>query len=307
MDKSLIKIGTRASRLARWQADEVRTVLERAGYPTEIVLIQTIGDQLLETTISKIGEKGVFTRALDEALEQGKIDVAVHSAKDIPTEFSDELEIVAVMKREDPRDVLLANSEEVHFENFSKTFRIGTSSLRRQAFLRNYFPMHEVAELRGNLDTRLEKLKRGDYDGIILAYAGVARAGFKSYIRQKFSVSQFSPAVAQGAVAVMARKEHPIRADLRNLLNDITAEIEITAERAFLNRMNGGCHAPIFGLATLTADTLTLSGGIAAMDGSGVIRQEVEGQSNQAVNLGVALANSVLSSGGKDYLNGIES
>lgn len=307
MDKSLIKIGTRASRLARWQADAVRTVLEKAGFPTEIVLIQTIGDQLLETAISKIGEKGVFTRALDEALLEGTIDLAVHSAKDIPTEFPEALEIMAVMKREDPRDVLLATSEEVHLENFSRTFRIGTSSLRRQAFMRNYFPMHQVLELRGNLDTRMDKLKRGEYDGILLAYAGVARAGFKSYIRQKFSVSQFSPAVAQGAVAVMARRNNAQSNELRQLLNDRTAEIEVTAERAFLNRMNGGCHAPIFGLATLTADTLTLAGGIAAMDGSGVIRHEVAGQSSQAVSLGISLAESVLSSGGKDYLHGIES
>lgn len=306
MNKPLIKIGTRASRLARWQADWVRTHLEQAGYPVEMVLIQTIGDQMLETAISKIGEKGVFTKALDDALVEGTIDVAVHSAKDIPTVFPDPLVIVAVMKREDPRDVLLALSEEVHFENLSRSFRIGTSSLRRLAFMRNYFPAHQVLELRGNLDTRLEKLKRGEYDGILLAYAGVVRAGFRQYIRQRFPVSIFAPAVAQGAVAVMSRQDHPLNPEFHSILNDITAETEVTAERAFLNRMNGGCHAPIFGLATLTADTLSLAGGIAALDGSGVIRHEVSGHAAQASQLGVQLADLVLSSGGKAYLHGIE-
>lgn len=305
MNKPIIKIGTRASRLARWQADWVQTHLEQAGYPVEMVLIQTIGDQMLETSISKIGEKGVFTRALDEALVAGTIDMAVHSAKDIPTEFPDELAIVAVMRREDPRDVLLALSEDVHFENLSRSFRIGTSSLRRQAFMRNYFPTHEVVELRGNLDTRLEKLKRGEYDGILLAYAGVVRAGFKQYIRQRFPVSIFSPAVAQGAVGVMTRQNHPLNSEFKSILNDTTAETEVTAERAFLNRMNGGCHAPIFGLATLTADTLSLAGGIADLNGSGVIRHEVSGPASQASQLGVRLADLVLSSGGKEYLNGI--
>jgi hydroxymethylbilane synthase len=306
MNSTLIKIGTRASRLARWQADAVQQILEKAGFKTEIVLIQTIGDQLLETSISKIGEKGVFTRALDEALSRGEVDVAVHSTKDIPTEFPDDLEIVAVMKREDPRDVLLACSEEVHFENFSRTFKIGTSSLRRQAFMRNYFPMHEVAELRGNLDTRMEKLKKGEYDGILLAYAGVIRAGFKSYVTQKFPVHVFTPAVAQGAVAVMARKDHPARKSMRSLLNDSTSEIEISAERAFLNRMNGGCHAPIFALATLSPETLSLSGGIAAMDGTQVIRHEIAGPVAQATQLGLQLAETVLSSGGIDLLHGFK-
>lgn len=301
-----IRIGTRGSRLALWQANAVSDLLKKNGWETEIIIINTIGDEMLDVSISKIGDKGVFTKALDTALLEHKIDIAVHSSKDIPTELPDGLEISAVMKREDPRDVLLALSEEVHMENFTRSFKIGTSSLRRQALMKHFFPAHTIDELRGNLDTRLERLKQGEYDGILLAYAGVIRNGFTSYITQKFNVNVIMPAVAQGAVGVMSRTGEPDAAIWRSVINDTTAETEIIAERSFLNRMNGGCHAPIFGLATLTNNTLTISGGIAAMDGSRVIRKEFTGSAANAADLGRQLAETVLSIGGKELLHGFE-
>jgi hydroxymethylbilane synthase len=300
-----IRIGTRGSRLALWQANAVKQTLALAGLESDIIEIQTKGDELLDISISKIGEKGVFTKALDDALIEGSIDIAVHSSKDIPTELPDALEIAAVMKREDPRDVMLALNEEVHLENFTRTFKIGTSSLRRQALLKHYFPQHHVLELRGNLDTRIEKLKRGDYDGIILAYAGVKRNDMLKYVVQKFNVNVFAPAVAQGAVGVMARKNDPIGAVCRANLNDVISESEVITERSFLNYMNGGCHAPIFGLATRTADQITLAGGVAAMDGSAIIRHELSGPVENSVSMGVELAKYVLSNGGKELLYGI--
>jgi len=302
-----IRIGTRGSRLALWQAEAVKSALKQAGIESEIVVIKTLGDEWLDISIQKIGEKGVFTKALDDALLQDEIDLAVHSTKDIPTQFSEDLDIIAVMKREDPRDVLLALSDEVHLENYTRSFRIGTSSLRRQALMRHFFPGHSLLELRGNLDLRLEKLKSGAYDGIVLAYAGVIRNNMQAYITQKFNVTVFTPAVAQGAVGIMGRKNSPVVNTCRPLLNDITSEIEVITERAFLNRMNGGCHAPIFGLATLTADTLHLSAGVAAIDGSRIIRQEVTGTADNALHLGISLAETVLSLGGKELLHGTES
>jgi hydroxymethylbilane synthase len=304
-DMHTLRIGTRGSRLALWQANAVKQSLALAGMQAEIVEIQTKGDELLDISISKIGEKGVFTKALDDALIEGSIDIAVHSSKDIPTELPDALEIVAIMKREDPRDVMLALSEEVHLENFTRSFKIGTSSLRRQALLKHYFPQHQVLELRGNLDTRIDKLIRGDYDGIILAYAGVKRNDMLKYVVQKFNVNVFAPAVAQGAVGVMARKNDPIAALCRLTLNDSTSEIEVSAERSFLNYMNGGCHAPIFGLATCTANHLTLAGGVAAMDGSAIVKYELNGERENAISMGVELAKIVLANGGKELLYGI--
>jgi hydroxymethylbilane synthase len=301
-----VRIGTRGSRLAKWQAEWVQSKLMAAGVKAELVVIQTLGDQQLETALYQMGSKGLFTKALDEALISNEIDLAVHSTKDIPTEFEDSLELGIILKREDPRDVLVGLREEVHFENLNQSFKIGTSSLRRQALIHHYFPGHTLLDVRGNLDTRIEKLKNGLYDGLVLAYAGVKRLGLNSFIRQKFNVNVITPAVAQGAIGVIYRKSDDDQMIWKEILNDVTTFTEILAERAFLRKMEAGCHAPVFGLATLTGNLLSIDAGIASIDGKNLIRQSLDGLAVDAEFLGTSVAESVLALGGKSMLHGIK-
>ncbi|MEM9718022.1 MAG: hydroxymethylbilane synthase [Bacteroidota bacterium] len=289
-----VRIGTRNSQLALWQTHQVKGLLEAQGIKTTIEEIQSEGDRNQTDALYAMGSVGVFTRALDEALLSDKIDIAVHSAKDIPSSIPEELEIVAFLKRENPREVLLGASKEVQLENFSRPWSIGTSSVRRKAQLAFFAPHIQVKDIRGNLNTRLKKLQNGEYDGILLAYAGVKRMGWEHLITQKLNVQSFVPAVGQGAVAVVAKRSYDSFDKVRSLLNHKPTDWAIRAERSFLRTMQGGCHTPIFGLATLVQDHLSLTGGIASLDGKRMVKKTMEGSATQGAELGKQLAREVL-------------
>lgn len=288
------KIGTRGSKLALWQANLVKDLLMAEGIVAEIEKIKSQGDLVQSIPLHEIGMPGIFTHALDLALIADEVDLAVHSAKDMPSVLPEALEIVAFLKREDPRDVLLGMSEEVHLENFSRTWVIGTSSLRRTAFLKHYFDHVEVKDIRGNVDTRIAKMEAGEYDGIVLAYAGVKRLGLERYIVQKFNLSTFTSAIGQGAIAVVCKKDYKYKDQLRTALNHPVTEYALRCERAFLRTIDGGCKTPAFAHANVMGESLSVRGGIAAEDGSVIHRHVMEGLIGDAPQIGIELGKHIL-------------
>lgn len=299
-----IRIGSRGSKLALWQAHLVRDLLVAGGHEVELVLYKTVGDLQQDKALHNIGERGLFTTALDNALLSDAIDIAVHSSKDMPSRLPDGLEPVAFMKREDPRDVLLAIDPKVDLDNLNHRMVIGTSALRRQAFLHHYVPHCETKLIRGNLDTRVAKLESGEYDALILAYAGVKRMGYTHLVRRKLNVNTFTPAVGQGAIGIVARSGAAGLESVRSILNHQETEWSLIAERSFLRRMNGGCHTPIYALATVVENRLSMQGGVGAVDGSQLLRDQIEGHIEQAEALGTKLAEVLLSKGATEILHG---
>lgn len=297
-----IRIGTRGSQLALWQANTVKNLLQAQGIESELVIIHTIGDKQTNKPLHELGAQGIFTKALDEALLEKKIDIAVHSCKDIPGEIHQDLIISSVLKREDPQDVLLSVHSEVHLENQSRTFIIGTSSLRRIAFLKHYFCQHQIKEVRGNLDTRIEKLRKGEYDALILAYAGVKRMGLEKYIQQKLSKEVFIPAVGQGAIALMIRKDDDYHYEKTRMINHEQTFYEVLCERSFLRTIQGGCQLPIFGYSRVFMDSIELLAGIASIDGKKIIKQVMSGPIQEAQEIGKKLGNKILNEGGKELV-----
>jgi len=272
--------------LALWQAHSVQEILARAEINATCQIIHTTGDLQQQKALHQLGTVGIFTKALDQALLEGRIQLAVHSAKDMPASLHEELELLACLKREDPRDALLAAKPEVSLENVTQNWVVGTSSLRRTAFLKYYLPHIVVKNIRGNIDTRLEKMMNGDYDAILLACAGVKRMGLEKYIVQKLNVNTFTPAVAQGAIAVVCRKDLPRKEALRKALNHIPTELAVSCERQFLHTVAGGCSIPVFGLATVTGNTIGLTAGIADTNGKLLLRTYQEGPLQEALKVG---------------------
>lgn len=270
-----IRIASRGSELALWQARAVQAVLRAAapGAEVEISVVKTLGDRILDVPLAKIGDKGLFTKELDAALLAGEADLAVHSLKDVPTRVPDGLELVAVGRREDPRDVLLLPPGRTgSLADLAPGARVGTSSLRRRAQLRAARPELEVLDLRGNLNTRLAKLDRGDYDAILLAAAGVLRLGWADRIAAYLDPPEWLPAVGQGALGVIARAgDERVRALLADFHDPFTAACT-AAERALLASLEGGCQIPIGALAHADEDGLTLHGLVADVDGEVVLR-----------------------------------
>lgn len=299
-----VRLGTRGSKLALWQAHKVKEILEGAGMSAEVKLYKTTGDIRTEKALHDLGERGLFTTVLDDALLNNEIDIAVHSSKDVPSQIPTELELIAFMKREDPRDVLVATDEAIDLDNLNAPIVIGTSSLRRQSQLKHYVPHCEVKLIRGNVDTRVAKLEGDGYDALILAYAGVKRMGYLDLVRRKLNVNTFTPAVGQGAIGIMGRSGDTGLSQVREALNHRETELAILAERAFLRTLQGGCHTPIFALATVMGDTLSMQGGLGAIDGSVIMRESIEGHTTQARALGEKLAETLLSKGASDILNG---
>lgn len=297
-----IRIGTRASKLALWQANYVADLIKPSGYRTEIIPMDTRGDKILDVTIAKIGSKGVFTEEIEEKLLDGSIDIAVHSAKDLSSELADELELIAFTEREKVNDVVLS---------FDKTFnlkqdniRIGTSSTRRVSFLRHFYPQATAVPVRGNLQTRVEKLKAGECDALILAYAGVHRMGFDHLITEQLETSYFVPPVGQGSIAIECHKK--LAFDKKEIVarwvNHVETEDCIRAERAFLKTLEGGCSIPSFGYAWLEANVLTLKAGIISLDGRQVIKIKRSAPVEDGKELGKSIAVEVLANGGEDIL-----
>jgi len=299
-------IGTRRSKLALWQAEWVHARLRELEPELAVSLkrIKTTGDKILDTPLASIGGKGLFVKEIEEALLRGEIDLAVHSMKDVPTRLPAGLEILAIPEREDPRDVLITLNK-VSLERLVPGSRIGTSSLRRQAQLLHYRPDLSIQILRGNLDTRLRKLEAGEYDGIILAAAGIKRLGWSDRVTEYLSPDVSLPAIGQGALALEGRTDDGFVREVVARLDHHPTRIAVTAERAFLERLEGGCQVPIAAHAAITNGTLTLSALIAGVDGRRLVRDSLQGPMRDAHRLGVELAERLLARGGDEILKEI--
>ncbi|NVJ84861.1 MAG: hydroxymethylbilane synthase [Algoriphagus sp.] len=304
-----IKIGTRGSKLALWQAYHVQDLLKSAGLESEIIIIDTKGDQILDVSISKIGSKGVFTQELEDQLLDGRIDIAVHSAKDMQSNLPDEFEIIAFTQREQAHDVLLSHKSGISLKNTGKPLVLGTSSTRRVATLKHFYPHIKTVEVRGNLQTRIRKMEEGLCDALLLAFAGVHRMGYDEKIVENLLLEEFIPAVGQGSVAIESSKnlDTTIREQIIKACNDLSTSYMLRAERAYLRVLEGGCSIPVFALASEKQGKLQLKGGIVSLDGQKRICFEVEGERENPEKLGEQLAQEVLEAGGQEILVDIKS
>ncbi|WP_075350582.1 hydroxymethylbilane synthase [Algoriphagus marinus] len=304
----LVKIGTRGSKLALWQAYHVEGLLQKAGLATEIVLIDTKGDQVLDVSISKIGSKGVFTQELEDQLMDGRIDIAVHSAKDMQSNLPSGFEIIAFTEREKENDVLVSHDSSISLKNEERTLVLGTSSTRRVSTLKHFYPHVKTVEVRGNLQTRIRKMEEGLCDALLLAYAGVHRMGYDHLIAAELDLDEFTPAVGQGSVAieVASRLDEQLKLGISQACNHFETAQKLKAERAYLRVLEGGCSIPVFALANLEKENIILKGGIVSLDGKERISLEVIGDLNSPEELGQQLADLVLGAGGKRILEEIK-
>jgi hydroxymethylbilane synthase len=294
-----LRIGSRGSQLALWQANHISALLRERGHEVEIEIIKTTGDKITDVALAKVGTKGMFTKEIEEALAAGRVDLAVHSLKDLPTEVPPDFEIAAITQRENPRDVLVSKKH-ASIKELPQRARVGTSSLRRQAQLKALRPDLEIHPLRGNVDTRLRKLEAGDYEAIILAAAGVNRLGLTALVKQIIPAEIMCPAAGQGALGIEIRNgDEGIRQHL-SFLDDIAARQTTTAERALLNRLGGGCQVPIGAFAELREKQIHLEGVVAHPDGSLVLRESRDG--NDPERLGNEVGETLLSRGGDSIL-----
>jgi len=301
-----VRIGTRGSKLALVQAERVRGALQskHAGLKTEIIVIKTRGDRILDSPLSQIGGKGLFIREIEQALVAGRIDVAVHSLKDLPTALPPELTLGGVLAREDPRDALISGRG-CSFSDLKAGERIGTSSLRRRAQLLKANPELEVNDIRGNVETRLDKLQKGLYDALVLAACGLQRAGYEQFVSEYLDPELMLPAVCQGIIGMESRKQD-------NRINDLLAGIchpstlrIAEAERIFLNRLEGGCQVPIGCLATDGDGRGVVTGLVASLDGTQIVRRSREGEVGNLPRIAEELAEEVLENGGAEILASI--
>ncbi|MEH0158085.1 hydroxymethylbilane synthase [Limibacter armeniacum] len=307
MDK-VVKIGTRGSKLALWQADYVAELLQNEGVKTETVIIETKGDKILDKSLSKIGSKGVFTEELEEQLRNGGIDIAVHSAKDMQATLDEDFKLIAFTEREQVNDVVVSYNKNLKINTTDKVV-LGTSSVRRVAMLKHYYPNIEVVDVRGNLQTRMRKMEEGLCDALVLAYAGVHRMGYAEHIVHHFSLDEFTPAAGQGSVAIEASSniDPALERVIRKAVNNEDAEYRLRAERGFLKKLQGGCSIPAFALASLDGNELSITGGLVKLDGSHIIRHTKSGDKMQAKELGREIAEMVLNDGGDKILAEIKS
>lgn len=298
-----VRIASRGSELALWQARWVQDRLARhTDRAVEIEVIRTTGDRVQDVPLSWIGDRGLFTKEIDGAILDGRADIAVHSLKDVPTRVPDGLRLAAVTQREDPRDVLVTGSGAGTIADLPSGARIGTSSLRRRAQLRRLRPDLEVLDLRGNLNTRMRRLDDGDYDGILLAAAGVLRLGWRERITEWLDPEEWLPAVGQGALAVVVREDDADAEALLDPLHDPDTAAAVGAERAFLASLEGGCQVPIAALARVDGDQLYLDGLVAGLDGETVLRSRREGAVKDAAAIGTALAEELIAEGAAELL-----
>lgn len=304
--RSALVVGTRGSRLALWQAEWVQARLNELA-PRVMVTVRTIktsGDKILDVPLAKIGGKGLFVKEIEEALAAGEIDLAVHSMKDVPTRLPPGLGLLCVPMREDPRDALVSRTG-ASLDQLGMGARVGTSSLRRQAQLLHHRPDLHIDMLRGNLDTRLRKVKEGAYDAVVLAAAGLHRMGWAQEVTEYLAPEVCLPAIGQGALGLEGRLDDPFVRDLLAPLDHPSTRVAVTAERALLGRLEGGCQVPIAAHATVKGDQLILDGLIASVDGRRLIRETIQGPESEAAELGVRMAERLLARGGERILNEI--
>jgi len=303
-----IRIGTRKSQLALWQANYIAERLRELGAEVEIIKITTQGDKILDVPLAKIGGKGLFVKEIEEAMLEDKIDIAVHSLKDVPTILPQGLDIVAIPEREDPRDAFLS----VKYQNLNQmkpSDIVGTSSLRRKSQIKILRDDLEIRDLRGNVDTRIKKLQEGLYDGIILAFAGIKRLGLQEKVKYIFSPQEMIPAVAQGFLGIEARKDDKKINDILQKINHQESYIRASAERAFLKYLEGGCQVPLGAYCEIKDNKISITGFISDLEGKRFFKEQIEedfkNSVNQAVELGINLAEKLLNLGGKQILQEI--
>lgn len=306
MSRSTLILGTRGSKLAVHQSQWVQARLQELSPGLTIVLkrIHTSGDKILDVPLAKIGGKGLFVKEIEDALLSGEIDLAVHSMKDVPTALPEGLEILCVPPREDARDALITR-DGCRLDQLKPGARIGTSSLRRQAQLLHHRPDFVIEMLRGNLDTRLRKLREGQFDAIVLAAAGLRRLEWDAEITEYLPVHLSLPAIAQGALGIEARSNDSVVRDLLSRFEHRPTRMTVTAERALLHRLEGGCQVPIAAHAVLDGESLTLEGLVATVDGRRVIRHQIQGPAADAQQLGTTLADQLLADGADVILKDI--
>jgi hydroxymethylbilane synthase len=298
MSEKIVRIATRKSPLAMWQAEHVSSKLRQAhpGLQVELVGMSTQGDKILDTPLAKIGGKGLFVKELEQGMLEGIADIAVHSMKDVPVELPEGLHLAVIMEREDPRDAFVSNTY-ASLDQLPEGAVVGTSSLRRQCQLADRRPDLKIAPLRGNVNTRLRKLDEGEFDAIILAAAGLIRLGFEKRIQTLIDPEQSLPAIGQGAIGIECRADDPWINDLLKPLHDPDTAICVTAERAMNHRLMGGCQVPIAGYAVLNSGKLFMRGLVGEPDGSKIMRAELTDAAAAAESLGIALAEDLLGQG----------
>lgn len=302
-----IRIGTRSSQLALWQAHYIADLLQKVGFQTELVLMETIGDKILNTTIAKIGSKGVFTEELEAALRTGDIDIAVHSAKDMPSELPEDLKLLAFTERENVQDVLVSFRKDIDIQQ-TNSYVLGTSSTRRVALFKHFYPHLKTVDMRGNLQTRMRKLSEGQCDALVLAYAGVFRMNYTENIVAHLPLSQFIPAVGQGSVTVecSVNLSKSLQQGIRQAVNHEKTEFQLLAERSFLQTLQGGCSIPSFGLATWQGADLLMQGGLISLDGKQLLKASAVGAAQDAKAIGKKVALEILEQGGDVLLKEIK-
>jgi len=293
-----IRIGTRASALALWQAEWVKSELEKKypGMTVTLTKIKTTGDKILDVPLAKVGGKGLFVKEIEEAMLANEIDIAVHSMKDVPTFFPDGLHLSCITEREDVRDALLSRNH-VKFSDLPKGANIGTSSLRRQAQIMSLRPDFVIHQLRGNVGTRLQKLKEGKFDAIILAAAGVKRLKLTENVTEYLSPELSLPAIGQGALGIECRIDDRELNDMISFFNHADSRTCVMGERALLRRLEGGCQVPIACYGEVKSGKLHLTGLVGSVDGKKIIKDVITGEPGMAEKLGVTLAESLLKKG----------
>ena len=306
MSTERLRIATRKSPLALWQAEHVRARLleTHPGLQVELVTMSTQGDRVLDSPLAKIGGKGLFVKELEQGMLEGRADIAVHSMKDVPVEFPPGLGIGAILEREDPQDGFVSNRYG-SIDELPQGARVGTSSLRRQCQLRAWRPDLKLLDLRGNVNTRLGKLDRGDYDAIVLACAGLKRLGMNSRITRALTPEELLPAIGQGVIGIECRiEDDPVRQLIEPLEHGPT-RLRIQAERAFNAALAGGCQAPVAGFSRLENDLIELRGLVGWPDGSEIVRGQISGPAQDAETLGRELAEELLARGARPILDAL--
>ena len=301
-----LRLGTRGSQLALWQANAVASAIARSGGPAcRVVVIKTSGDTLQDASLQQAGGKRLFVKEIEDALLENEIDLAVHSAKDMPADLPDGLVIAGVLPREDPFDAIVlpegrattVDRMEDLLGILGQTPSLGTSSVRRIAQLKRLIPHGKFSPIRGNLDTRLRKLDAGEYDALVLASAGLRRLGFASRISMSVPAAACVPAPGQGIVAIETRRDHEAARRTVRAIHDVEAGIALTVERALVTALGGGCQTPIGALATITGSDVTLTAAVAALDGTQVVRASGHAASSEAAGLGIRVARELVTCG----------
>ncbi len=297
-----LRIGTRASQLALWQANWVKSELEKRYPGMEVTLtkIKTLGDKILDVPLAQVGGKGLFVKEIEEAMLRNEIDIAVHSMKDVPTDFPEGLGLVCITEREDPRDALI--SKGVTFATLPQGAKIGTSALRRQAQLLKVRPDLQMVIIRGNVETRMNKLETENLDAVILAAAGLNRLGFADRIVEILPPELSLPAIGQGALGIECRLDDAKVRETIAFFNHPETSYAVRAERSLLKRCEGGCQVPIAAFGVVNGDQMTLTGFIASIDGARTLRESINGPVAECEHLGCELAERLLRNGGKEIL-----